>query len=248
MTRPRLSGNRLKAFEHLTSDEERILVVGDLHCPFDHSRYLKHAVETYGKYNCTRVVMIGDIIDSHASSYHESDPDGMSAGDELQLAKKHVAKWYKAFPNADVIIGNHDRIVSRKAFSAGIPKEWIRNYNEVLGTPNWKWTERLVIDDIQFVHGEGGTARTKCKADLMSTVQGHIHTQMYTEYFVGANYKIFGCQVGCGIDRESYAAAYAKHYKKQALGVAVILGNHTCINVPMELGRKKQKHSKGLVL
>jgi metallophosphoesterase superfamily enzyme len=248
MTRPRLSGNRLKAFNHITSDEDRILVIGDLHCPFDHPRYLAHAKDTYGKYNCNRVVFIGDIIDSHASSYHESNPDGLSAGNELLLAKKHVAKWYKAFPDADVIIGNHDRIVARKAFSAGIPKEWIKNYNDVLCTPTWKWTERLVIGNIQFVHGEGGTARTKAKNDLMRTVQGHIHTQMYTEYFVGAKYKIFGCQVGCGIDRESYAAAYAKHYKKQALGVAVILGNHTCINVPMELGKTKQKQPRALVL
>jgi len=248
MTRPRLSGNRLKAFEHLTSDEERILVVGDLHCPFDHPKYLKHAVETYGKYNCTRVVFIGDIIDSHASSYHESDPDGLSAGDELKQAKKNVAKWYNAFPDADVIIGNHDRIVSRKAFTAGIPKDWIKNYNDVLETPNWRWTERLVIGDIQFVHGEGGQASTKAKNDLMSTVQGHIHTKMETHWFVGANYRIFSCQVGCGIDRDAYALSYAKSFKKQALGVAVILGNNTCINVPLELGRKREPVKKATVL
>ena len=248
MTRPRLSGNRLKAFQHLTSDEERILVVGDLHCPFDHPKYLKHAVETYGKYNCTRVVMIGDIIDSHASSYHESDPDGLSAGDELKQAKKNVAKWYKAFPDADVIIGNHDRIVSRKAFTAGIPKDWIKNYNDVLETPQWRWTERLVIGDIQFVHGEGGQASTKAKNDLMSTVQGHIHTKMETHWFVGANYRIFSCQVGCGIDRDAYALSYAKSFKKQALGVAVILGNNTCINVPLELGKKREPIKKATVL
>ena len=248
MTRPRLSGNRLKAFEYLTSDENRIMVVGDLHCPFDHPRALKHAQETYAKFNCNRVVFIGDCIDSSASSYHESDPNGMSAGAELKLAKKHIAKWYRAFPKATVIIGNHDRIVARKAFSGGIPREWIKHYNDVLDTPNWVWTERLVIDDMQFVHGQGGTARTKCKSDLMTTIQGHIHTQMYTEYFVGANYKIFGCQVGCLIDREAYALNYAKHFRKQALGVAVILGNHTCINVPMELGKKKIPTNKPSVL
>jgi hypothetical protein len=29
---------------------------------------------------------IGDIIDNHYSSYHESDPDGYSAGEELDRA------------------------------------------------------------------------------------------------------------------------------------------------------------------
>jgi hypothetical protein len=172
----------------------------------------------------------------------------MSAGDELYQAKKHVAKWYKAFPKATVIIGNHDLIVARKAFSGGIPREWIKHYNDVLDTPNWVWTERLVIDDMQFVHGQGGTARTKAKSDLMSTIQGHIHTQMYVEHFSGVNSKIWACQVGCLVNRESYALHYAKNFKRQALGVAVILGNHTCINVPMELGKKKIPTQKPSVL
>jgi metallophosphoesterase superfamily enzyme len=248
MTRPRLSGNRLKAFEYLTSDENRIMVVGDLHCPFDHPRALKHAQETYAKFNCNKVIFIGDVLDSSANSFHESDPNGMSAGDELYQAKKHVAKWYKAFPKATVIIGNHDLIVARKAFSGGIPREWIKHYNDVLDTPNWVWTERLVIDDMQFVHGQGGTARTKAKSDLMSTIQGHIHTQMYVEHFSGVNSKIWACQVGCLVNRESYALHYAKNFKRQALGVAVILGNHTCINVPMELGKKKIPANKPSVL
>ena len=59
---------------------------------------------------------------------------------------------------------------------------------------------------------------------MLSTVQGHLHTQAYTEYTVGRRFKIFGTQVGCGIDFDSYAMAYAKNFKKQAIGCAVILG------------------------
>lgn len=232
--RPRLHGNKLKAFEHLTAPERRILVIGDLHCPFDLDGYLELCIETYSKYNCNQVIFIGDIIDNHYSSYHESDPNGLGGGDELDLAIQRVKKWCSAFPIADVIIGNHDRIIMRKAFSSAIPKEWVKSYNEVLGT-NWNWTERIVYDGIQYVHGEGGTARTKAKNDMMSTVQGHIHTQCYTEWMVGRNFRVFGMQVGCGVDSKSYAAAYARNYKKQAIGCAVVLGNHTPINILMEL-------------
>ena len=35
------------------------------------------------KYNPTEILFIGDILDNHASSYHELDPDGYSAGDDL---------------------------------------------------------------------------------------------------------------------------------------------------------------------
>ena len=166
-------------------DTSRVLVIGDLHEPFCLDGYLEHCVQTYKKFNCNRVVFIGDVIDNHYSSYHETDPDGMSGGDEIMLAVKKVQQWYKKFPKADVLIGNHDRIIMRKAFSSDIPKIWIKDYNDVLGTPGWTWSDRVEIDGVQYVHGEGGTARTKAKADMQSTVQGHLHTQCYTDYFVG---------------------------------------------------------------
>lgn len=233
--RPRLSGNKLKAYENITKEERRILVIGDLHCPFELDGYFDFCKETYANYNCNQVIFIGDIIDNHAFSYHEPDPDGMSAGDELKVAIEDVKKWYNTFSDADVLIGNHDRMASRKAMTGGIPKVWIKSYNDVLATPNWNWTERIVYDDVQYVHGEGGTARTKAKNDMMSTVQGHIHTQAYTEFTVGRKFKVFGMQVGCGIDAKSYASAYAKNFKKQAIGCGVIIGGHTAINCLMNL-------------
>jgi len=84
--RPRLSGNRLAAFNNLTAQERRILIIGDLHEPFSLDGYYQHCVDTYQRWNCNHVVFIGDIIDNHYSSYHETDPDGISAGDELELA------------------------------------------------------------------------------------------------------------------------------------------------------------------
>jgi hypothetical protein len=121
----------------------------------------------------------------------------------------------------------------RKAFSSSIPKAWIKSYNEVLQT-DWDWRPRFVIDGVQYVHGEGGTARTRAKNDMMSTVQGHIHTQAYVEHLCGQDKKIFAMQVGCGIDRDSYSQAYARNYKKQALACGVVIGGHTAINVIME--------------
>lgn len=233
--RPRLKGNKLKAFKNITKDETRVLVIGDLHEPFCLDSYLKHCKDVYSKYNCNRVVFIGDVIDNHYSSYHETNADGMGGGDELDLAIDRIARWYKAFPKADVTIGNHDRIIARKAQTSSIPKRWVRDYSEVLNTPNWNFIERVVIDDVQYMHGEGGTARTKSKADMMSTVQGHLHTQCYTEWSVGAKFKVFGTQVGCGIDHEKYAFAYAKAGKKPAIGCAVVIGGHTAINELMEL-------------
>ncbi len=233
--RPRLKGNILKAYNNLVKKEDKILVIGDLHEPFCLDGYLEHCKEVYAKYNCNKVVFIGDVIDSHYSSFHETDPDGMGGGDELELAINKLSRWVEAFPIADITVGNHDRIISRKAFSGGIPKAWIKTFNEVLNAPKWNFVDRVVIDGVQYIHGEGGTAHNKCRADMMSTVQGHLHTQCYTQWFVGANFRVFGTQVGCGIDHDSYAMGYAKRGKKPAIGCGVILGGQVAINELMSL-------------
>jgi len=233
--RPRLSGKKLKAYKNIIKKEVRVLIIGDLHEPFCLDEYLDHCINTYNNYNCNRVVFIGDVIDNHYSSFHESDPDGYGAGEELERAIDRLQRWYKAFPKADVTIGNHDRLIRRKAFSGGIPKAWIKEYSEVLNTPNWNFTDRVVIDKVQYIHGESGKAIKKTKDDMMSTVQGHRHTELCIEYAVGVNFKLFGLSVGCGINHESYAMAYGKNFKKPAIGCGVVFGGKIGLPVPMEL-------------
>ena len=227
--------NKTKKQEVIAGDEIRMLIIGDLHAPFDLDSYFDHCVAVHEKYKCNKVIFIGDVIDSHYSSYHETDPDGLGGGQELRIAIRRLERWYRRFPDADVIIGNHDRLVSRKAVTAGIPSAWIRGYSDVLNAPRWNFTEQVVYDDVQYIHGEGGTARTKSKKDLMSTVQGHLHTQAYTEWAVGARFKIFGMQVGCGIDHSAYAFSYAKAFPKCAIGCGVVIGGKVAVNEMMNL-------------
>ena len=218
--RPRIKGNLRKAYDNITKKETRVLVIGDLHEPFCLDGYLDHCKKTYAEYN---------------SSYHEADPNGLGAGDELEFAIRKLKRWHNAFPKLDLTIGNHDRLIRRKAFSGGIPKQWIKEYSDVLNVKGWNFTERVVIDNVQYIHGESGAALKKAKDDMMSTVQGHRHTEMGTTWACGANFKIFGCAVGCGINHEKYAFAYGKNFKKPSIGCAVVFGGKYAINVPMDL-------------
>lgn len=234
--RPRLTRGLNNLVKDLKSKENRVLVIGDIHEPFSLPEYLPFCLDQYEKFNCNKVIFIGDVIDNHYSSYHETDADGMGGGQELDLAIKKLSLWYKAFPKATVIIGNHDRMIMRKAQTSAIPKKWIKKYKDVLEVPGWDFTESIIIDDVKYIHGEGGTARTRMKKDLHSVIQGHLHTQLYTEYLVGHNFKIFGSQVGCGIDHKSYAMSYAKNFGKPAIGCMVVLDNgKTPINLTMDL-------------
>lgn len=211
--------------------ESRVLVIGDIHEPFTIKGYLEFCVEQYKKWNCNQVVFIGDVIDCHYSSFHQQDPDGMSAGLELDHAISKLSLWYKAFPHAHVIIGNHDRIVYRKAFQAGVSSRWVREYSDVLQTPNWKFVPFLEIDDVLYIHGEGGTAISRAKNEFRSVVGGHCHTQLYVQWHCTPKKNVFGMQVGCGVDIESYAMDYAKHYKRPALAAGLVIDGTTPINL-----------------
>lgn len=217
-------------------NKNNILIIGDLHAPFNLPDYLEFCLEQQKKFKCGTVIFIGDVIDNHYSSYHESDPDGMSAGDELDVAINELQKYYRVFPKAFVIIGNHDRLVYRKAFTGGVSKRWIKEYKEVLKVPNWDFVESLDLFDVNINHGEGGTARSKMKKELQSQIQGHLHSELYIDYIVGKNFRIFGMQVGSGIDNKSYAMAYGKHFKKPAIGCGVLLNKGTLpVVIPMQL-------------
>ena len=234
--RPRLKGNKKKAFENLTKKENRILVIGDLHEPFCLDGYLDFCKQTYANYNCNKVIFIGDILDSHYSSYHETDADGMGGADELEFAIKKLKRWYKAFPKADVTLGNHDRIIIRKAQTSNIPSKWIKDFSEVLETPKWNFVTDVYYDGVRYVHGDkSGKPRMAARRDMVSTVSGHYHTDMYCEWFFGKTRAIFALAVGCGIDSKSYAMGYMQGGKKEAIGCGIVIGNHTAFNVKMEL-------------
>lgn len=218
--------------------EERVLVIGDLHAPFTHEDYLEFCMYLYGKYECNRVVFIGDIIDNHYSSYHETDPDGFGGGEELDRAIAMVQDWVEAFPIADVCIGNHDAIIMRKAFSSGIPKAWIKGYSEILGAPDWNFVDSVNYNGVRYSHGhKTGKALTSYKRDLISTVSGHFHSSAGIDFHVGLNHRIFGMQVGSGVDDTSYALSYGAGTKKSILGAGVVLQDGKLpIFEPMELG------------
>ena len=236
----RLSPAEAELIEKSRKDTRRnVLVIGDLHEPFCLDSYLDFCKKQYDEFDCEEVIFIGDVIDNHFSSYHETSADGMGGAQELELAIKRIARWKEVFPVATVIIGNHDRLIMRKAQTSAIPSKWIKSYKQVLEVPGWNFTERYVKDGVQYIHGEGGTARTKCRADMMNTVQGHLHTQCYTEHYVGQNFRVWGTQTGCGINHETYAMAYAKYGKKPIIGCVVVLNNgSTALNLLMKLGKR----------
>jgi predicted phosphodiesterase len=234
--RPRLKGNVLKAYKNIIKKESRVLVIGDLHEPYCLDGYLEFCKEQYAAHNCNRIILIGDVIDNHFASYHETSTETMGGKFELEQAVQKLSKWYKAFPKAEVTLGNHDRLIIRKAQSSNIPSKWIKEFKDVLETPKWKFVTEVFIDGVRYVHGDkSGKARMAAKRDMVSTVSGHYHTDFYCEWMFGKTRAIFGMAVGCGIDSKSYAMGYMQGGKKEAIGIGIVIGGHTAFNVKMHL-------------
>jgi hypothetical protein len=220
---------------YLTGDINNVLVIGDPHEPFCLEGYMEHCLEQQKRFNCGTVICIGDIVDNHYSSFHDADPDGKGAGDELAATIKKTKEWHRVFPNAICTIGNHDAIIMRKAFSSGVSKRWIKGLSEVLEMPTWKFVESYEHNGILYTHTLGGNLLIAAMARRQSTICGHLHTKAEIQWNVSKFDRIFSMQVGCGIDDKAYAFVYAKLVaRKSIISCGVVLGDIPLI-APMNL-------------
>lgn len=205
-----------------------VLIIGDTHLPFVHRDYLSFCVDIKNRCKCTQVVHIGDLVDNHAISYHEHDPDGMSPKAEMEAVDSHLKRWFKAFPKLKLCRGNHDVLVDRKSRTAGLPERCFKPFREIWGLPNgWEDGFEFVIDEVLYKHGTSMSGRyahvAAAERARMSTVIGHTHSSLGVEYIVSSKDCIFAANTGCGIDRTKYAFRYGKDFpRKPILGCTVV--------------------------
>ena len=134
----------------------RILAVGDIHIPAEHPGYLNFCRSIRRKWRTTQTVLIGDVVDWHAISFHQKEHDAPTAVGEFNEAKERLAEWKKAFgKGTKVCIGNHDERVERLASSAGVPPQFVKSYAETWDTPDWEWDHEFFIDGVRYLHGTG---------------------------------------------------------------------------------------------
>ena len=205
-----------------------VLVIGDLHLPFVHRHYLAFCKETQKKYKCKKVVQIGDVVDNHALSYFDHDPDGWSPKDEMAKADKELKKWFKAFPSVSLCLGNHDRLVDRKGKTHGLPSRAFRAFRDIWNLPEaWQESFEHEIEGVLYKHGEGYSGKmphmAAAEAERMNVVIGHIHTVAAFGWTASERDCIFGMAVGCGIDRHTYAFQYGRSFKKKPILAAGVV-------------------------
>lgn len=213
-------------------DNTRILFISDMHIPYCHKNLLPFLEMLKRRYDPTRVICLGDELDKHAMSFHDSDPDLYSAGNELEASLPIIKEVEKMFPEIDLIDSNHGSMVYRKAKANGIPRRYIRPYNDVLGVGDgWVWHMDLTLDmdafdkpDVYVHHGKSNKAIRTSQAMSMSHVCGHFHESFGIEYWANPHGLYFGMNSGCLIDDTSYAFAYNNtNLKRPIIGTSLII-------------------------
>ena len=76
------------------------------------------------------VINIGDLLDFHAISMHEHNPDLPSAGHELDIAREYVKELEGIFPEVTEVDSNHSSLVYRRALKFGMSKQFLKPYGE----------------------------------------------------------------------------------------------------------------------
>jgi hypothetical protein len=219
-----------------------ILCISDQHFPYQHRDTVPFLKALNDKYAFDLVVNMGDEVDNHAISFHDSDPNLMSPGDELERAIKELQPVYKLFPKVEVIDSNHGSLAFRKGKNAMLPDQVFKSPRDILRAPKgWNWNKDLIVDTemgkVYFHHGKSGTAGKLSKNMSLNAVQGHHHSVFQVTYWGSPVGLFFDMHVGCLVDDNSLALAYNKTtLQRPVIGLGVIINGRPQL-VPMHLTR-----------
>ena len=222
---------------------KRILVISDMHLPYQHKDSIKFLKEIKKEFKPDTITSIGDLLDQHALSFHDSSPELYSAGHELDKAKEYVKELESIFPKLIEVDSNHSSMIYRRALKHGLPRAYLKDYGDFLETKKWKWVDDLTLTMSNgqrcfFTHGRSADVLKVSQTMGMSAVQGHYHTKFVISWWANPDNLFFGMNVGCLIDQKSMAFNYAKNFRTRfIIGCGIILDGIPRL-LPMVLDKK----------
>ena len=216
-------GGNMIVKEVKLSYKDNVGVISDLQIPFHHPDAFEFLKFCKKEFKISKWVCVGDEVDQSFLSYHEKDPNGLSAKQELALGKQALKELGKIVNNGkdfDIAWSNHGALHLRKAKSAGIPNDYIKSPNEVWGVPkSWKWSDEIVlkyphIPEIIIRHQLSSNAKNNLLSRQKSMITGHFHSTY--ELVCRTNHDgqlFFSAIIGCLIDRFNPTFGYASNNK-----------------------------------
>jgi len=229
---------------------ERILLFSDLHAPYHHKDALDFLAAVKDKYSPDRVFSLGDELDFHQISFHPSDPDLFGPSKELEVGRKTMRQLEEIFPKLDLMKSNHGSLVHRRVVAAGLPRQLIKQYNQIYGVGDgWKWHFDLSIrltnkQHLYMVHMKNSNVKSLSQSIGMNAVQGHYHGQFTVQYWANPVSLNWGMQLGALLDDSSKAFAYNKKDRfRPILGCGMVIDSQPKL-IPMVLKKNGRWNGK----
>ncbi len=224
-------------------DTKRILCISDQHMPYEHPDMFRFLAAIKNKYRPTLVINGGDEIDAHSLSFHDSDNDLPSSGDELKLATKKLKQLEKMFPDMIILDSNHGSLATRRFKHHGIPMKMLATQQQIYGvSERWKWVNDLTLtlpdgSPVYLCHGMSKNGIKLAAQRGTNVVQFHFHTEFRIDYIGNPNSLLWSMQCGCLIDRKSLAFAYDKlNLNRPIIGLGMIIDSKPLL-IPMKLSK-----------
>jgi len=235
----------------INATNKRILVIPDLHSPYHHIDaldFLKAVKKKFLKRNSI-IINVGDEVDNHAISFHDSDSDLFSAGSELKLASNFLQQLNKVFPKMFLCESNHGSLLMRRMKHHGVPLRVLKELKDIYGVTGWSWHHDIMAKtsngNIYICHGKTSTYNKLSKETGCNAIQGHFHGKFEITWTRTPTTERFNIFSGCLINWESLAFAYGKnHIPKPILGCVMINENGSPFLIKMNLDNKNRWDKK----
>ena len=208
-----------------------ILAFGDTHFPYEHKHTLEFLADIKSTYKPDRVVHTGDVLDVYSVSSYPTDidhPDSWTQ--EIKKARKQLAELYKLFPDVEVLESNHDDRAYKKSRVAGIPREYLVPFKDIIGAPEgWRWHDQLNLtvdstrEKIHFRHTVTGGALIAAKDLARTVVIGHHHTKFGATAFKAKNKTVWGVDAGCLVSDKGSPFKYNKGDRGRPIQGCVVI-------------------------
>lgn len=220
------------------NQKSRVLSIGDFHAPYHHKQYFDFLSQVHREYKCNKVVLVGDFTDQHRHSRWPVESDALGAEEEYELALETLKILYHKFPDAHVVVGNHDDRYIKMATRNGLILEQVKSIPQLYEFPSgWHLTNRAEIDGVIYEHGEHyKSLRDVAFNSFHSLVFGHLHSEFGVQWVKRHNQpERFALGSGCGIDFSSLAYRYAKYMKNlPVLGCGIVIEGVEPLAVKMQ--------------
>lgn len=217
-----------------------MLVIPDLHCPWQHPRAYEFLSKLYERWKCDKVVCLGDEVDMASySTKWKPNPDLPSPSDELELAVEQLQGLYDLFPECSLVESNHGNRAAKKAYESGLPERILKTHLEIIqAPPGWTFEgKQYELDGVLYVHGVQFSQNSWKVAYMrwhMPVVIGHLHTNPGVMWSITRKHRFFAMNTGCLIDPLSKAFKYGEDYAdRPALGAGIVIDGEQCYFEPM---------------